>query len=103
MSVLKPRSRLVNFRLSEEEYAAMNAACEKSGARSLSDFARGAVLHAIQQADHGIRVNGELTGPGVDSLVKQIESRLTAILGRLDHVSAAAMVNGREHEPAHNA
>ena len=44
MPVLKPRNRLINFRLNEDEYESLRAACAHQGARSLSDFARAAVL-----------------------------------------------------------
>ncbi len=39
-----PRTRAVIFRLTEEEYASVKAFAKASGARSLSDFARSAVL-----------------------------------------------------------
>ena len=45
MPVYRPRTRLVNFRVNEEEYAAVLAACSQNGARSVSDFARLAVMH----------------------------------------------------------
>jgi hypothetical protein len=44
MAVTKPRNRLVNFRVSEEEFNSLREACETGGARSISDFARSAVL-----------------------------------------------------------
>jgi hypothetical protein len=44
MPVYQPRTRLVNFRLSEEEYQVLRETCMRSGARSVSDYARGAVL-----------------------------------------------------------
>jgi uncharacterized protein (DUF1778 family) len=44
MAVTKPRNRLVNFRVSEDEFQVLREACESGGARSLSDFARVAVL-----------------------------------------------------------
>ena len=42
MPILKRRSRMVSFRLSEKEYEAMMAGCLNEGSRSLSDFARSA-------------------------------------------------------------
>jgi len=42
--VFRPRTRLVNFRLSEDEYQELKSTCSKSGARSVSDYARSAVL-----------------------------------------------------------
>ena len=44
MPVPRPRTRLVNFRVNDEEYATLRTACTQNGARSISDFARLAVL-----------------------------------------------------------
>lgn len=44
MPVYHPRTRLVNFRLSEEEFEMLKETCARSGARSISDFARAAIL-----------------------------------------------------------
>ncbi len=49
MSVLNPRNRLVNFRLSEAEFEQLKAACHENGARSISEFARTAVLNSLRQ------------------------------------------------------
>ena len=75
MSVLKPRNRLVNFRLTEEEYAALYLASGKSGARSLSDFARSAVLRAMESVEgsNGHDCNGSLI-TRVNALVELLEA-----------------------------
>jgi hypothetical protein len=44
LPVYRPRTRLVNFRLSEDEYQMLKDTCARSGARSVSDYARSAVL-----------------------------------------------------------
>ena len=44
MPVPRPRTRLVNFRVSDDEYEILRTACVQRGARSISDFARLAVL-----------------------------------------------------------
>ena len=49
MSVLRPRNRLVNFRLSEDEFEKLKASCAVHGARSISDFARSSVLDRMDQ------------------------------------------------------
>ena len=49
MSVLKPRNRLVYFRVSEDEFQQFNQMCELVGARSISDLARSAIQRMIQQ------------------------------------------------------
>ncbi|MBI4876065.1 MAG: hypothetical protein HY822_15620 [Acidobacteria bacterium] len=64
MSVLKTRNRLVNFRLTQDELESLRMACLVKGSRNVSDFARGAVLEAIESQ----------TGPGL-----LIQSRLAAL------------------------
>ena len=44
MAIQKPRTRLVNLRLSEEEFAGLQSAINRSRARSLSDFCRNAII-----------------------------------------------------------
>jgi hypothetical protein len=45
--MLKTRTRLVSFRLSEDEYQRLKYVCSQKGARSISDGAR-ALLYQIQ-------------------------------------------------------
>lgn len=47
MPVTEPRCKLINFRLSPEEHATVTRAAAAAGARSLSEFARTAVLAHI--------------------------------------------------------
>lgn len=47
MSVLKRRSRMISFRVSEDEYAGLKNLCVNEGARSVSDIARDAVHRLI--------------------------------------------------------
>ena len=47
MSVLKRRSRMISFRVSEDEYAGLKTLCVSEGARSVSDMARDAVHRLI--------------------------------------------------------
>ena len=51
MAVLKPRSRIVSFRLSQEEYEALESTCIAAGARSISDFARSAACSLSFQSN----------------------------------------------------
>jgi hypothetical protein len=43
LPVLKRRSRMISFRLSDEEYASLRSLCENEGIRSVSALARDAV------------------------------------------------------------
>lgn len=45
MPVLKRRHRTVTFRLSTEEYEVLERSCIALGSRSISDFARSAVMY----------------------------------------------------------
>jgi hypothetical protein len=51
MPVLKRRSRIVSFRLSDEEYAAMMTSCISQGSRSLSDYARTAACRPLSNGE----------------------------------------------------
>lgn len=48
MTVLKPRSRKVSVRLSEEEYVALRRVCSLTSARSVSDLTREAVRAVVK-------------------------------------------------------
>jgi hypothetical protein len=52
VAVIKPRTRVVFFRVSEEEFREMEIACSRVGARSISDFARVAARRCVN--DSGI-------------------------------------------------
>ena len=47
MAVRNPRNRILIFRLTEEEYEAVQSA--SSGARSLSDYARAKLLTSVKE------------------------------------------------------
>jgi len=92
MPVFKPRNRLVNFRLSEEEFEKLRASCSLYGARSLSDFARGAVLRSVSA---GLAATGEVAEPAeprfhdskitsIDRKVHDLESRITELMSLMD-------------------
>jgi hypothetical protein len=48
VAALKRRDRLVIFRLTEDEFEGLKAACEERGAASLSAFARSELLNALR-------------------------------------------------------
>jgi hypothetical protein len=49
----KPRNRIVVFRLSQEEYRSLQEACNRAGARNLSDFTRSEVLECLNSDAFG--------------------------------------------------
>ncbi|HLN03150.1 MAG TPA: hypothetical protein VK335_27920 [Bryobacteraceae bacterium] len=87
MAVLKPRERLVYFRVSEDEFHQFVSVCEREGARSVSDLARNAVQRLIAEC-HRDREDRELT-PKVEKL-EQAVAELTGLVQTL-----AALLRGQ--------
>src|ERR1041384_5373845 len=90
VAVLRSRSRLVTFRLDPEEYAALRRVCISTGARSLSEFAREAVLSSV---DAGGAAKTTLGGDlmtltsrlhELDRLLKGVSGLLGKVLGGED-------------------
>lgn len=81
MAVLRPRTRVVFFRVSQEEFQQFMDACESSGARSASDFARMAVQRMI--AAH----NAPGPPPQPASELNNVDAALSHLAVRLDQLS----------------
>jgi hypothetical protein len=60
MAVIKPRNRVIIFRLTQEEYATLQAASSEKGARSLSEFARSQLFGSLETPALGQQL-GELS------------------------------------------
>jgi hypothetical protein len=75
VAVLKPRERLVYFRISEDEFHQFLGVCEQEGARSVSDLARSAVQRLITDGNRD-REERDLA-PKVEVL-EQLIGELTA-------------------------
>lgn len=99
MAVLDPKTRLVSFRLTNQEFEQLNLLCAAKGSRSLSDLTRTAVrevlrLHnpAKQTAAGDPNVRNE-----VDDL-RQIVAALMERVGRLERSDACESPSGGELE-----
>jgi hypothetical protein len=80
MSVINPRNRLVNFRLSEAEFESLRVACQALGARSISDFARSAVLERMTlHQPEGAETNSKRVLQ-LDNKVAELETRVGQLL-----------------------
>ena len=96
MAVLKPRERLVYFRISEDEFHQFLGVCEQEGARSVSDLARSAVQRLITDGNRD-REERELA-PKVEMLEQLIGELtaqvrlLTTILQKQNGASSSASV-----------
>ena len=69
MAVTKPRNKILIFRLTQDEYQALQTA--SSGARSLSDFAR-------------TRLLGSLGEPAIDQQLLELKSTVARIAELLE-------------------
>ncbi len=99
MPVARPRTRLVNFRVNDEEYAALLAACSEHGARSISDFARLAVLgRAGRGARQVVGIQWRLAALG--HKMAELETRVLQLLRRLEATGGQAGDNRNERAGA---
>jgi hypothetical protein len=80
MAVIKRRSKMVSFRLSEQEYQDLLRLCEQRGSRSISDLARDAVFNLLAP------VNGHSNGNGHGADGSVIENRVHALDGRMQEL-----------------
>ena len=73
MRVLRPRSRTISIRISEEEFTDLRRICVASGARSLSDLARDAMRGLLSRT--GRQEDGLAAGE-VYAQMKDLERRV---------------------------
>lgn len=77
MTVLKPRTRVVFFRVSQEEFQEFMRAYESSGARSASDFVRLAIQRMIAaKSEPAPPTPAPRQGSSVDALLEHLAKRL---------------------------
>jgi hypothetical protein len=94
MSVLRPRTRLVNFRLSDDEFDRLRASCALHGSRSISEFARTSVLERME-TNPNVAFGSQSGGTQnrmfqLDNKVNDLEHRFTQILQILQAGALAA-------------
>jgi hypothetical protein len=88
MPIIGSRTRLLTIRLTETEYDIVRRVCTNEGIRSLSDFARAAILERTQFAGlEKTSLTGDLNTLGsqlvrVDEAIKSLSSRIERVLGR---------------------
>jgi hypothetical protein len=91
VAVLRPRERLVYFRISEDEFRQFSSVCEQGGARSVSDLARNAVQRLIADG-HQQRQGQEL-----EEKMRVLEGLIAAVTQQLHLLTTN---QGRERTPA---
>ncbi len=104
MTTLRPRKRLVNFRLTQEEYERLAAVCARKGVPSISDFARSAILRTVEmECNPEGAFQSHITY--LDQRVAQLEAGLQRLaraadsLGRVAGRRAAGAPGSAEPQP----
>ena len=97
MAVLKPRERLVYFRVSEDEFRQFVSVCEAAGARSVSDLARSAVQRLI--AD-GKRQREDEALTNTMNKLETLIAQLTEQLNLLNNPNQCAGLDGFQDRSA---
>ena len=86
MAVIKRRSKMVSFRLSEQEYQDLLMLCEQRGSRSISDLARDAVFNLLVAGHVPVSGNGHFNGNGHVHDGSVIEGKVLALDGRMQEL-----------------
>jgi hypothetical protein len=81
VSILKPRTRIVYFRVSEEDFHRLVDLCPARGARSISELARSAVQNMIR-GEHGDPADREVveTLHAIDKTVSEMNRNLKRLM-----------------------
>jgi hypothetical protein len=86
MPILKPRSRSISIRLSEDEFVTLKHLCSVTGARSVSDLTRNAMrvaLNGVNGDDQAGLHSGEFR-----PLLKNLERKIDQLEARIMSVEA---------------
>jgi hypothetical protein len=87
MALLKARRRLVTFRVTDEEYERLRVICSAKAFRSVSEFARDAVLHRIELSSRpAMSLGDDLATLGMhlgelNDALKELSGRISRVLG----------------------
>lgn len=81
MNLLTAKKRIVNFRLTEDEYQTLQKACSSTGARSISDYTRSVLLGALPD-ETGVQ------RPDMWRRISQLETRVVALSAAIRAIEA---------------
>lgn len=88
VSVTKRRTRLLTVRLTDSEYDSLSRVCDQESVRSMSDFARQAILDHLRFGGfEKTSLGGNLDTLGhqllqVDEAIKSLSTRIEHVLGK---------------------
>ncbi len=84
MTAFKRRDKVLLFRLTQEEYDRLLAACTERGGRSLSDFARTKLLQRLEDDPRNPEIEGHLYR--VNERLDQLQSAVQDVTGMLEDI-----------------
>jgi len=88
MAVLKPRSRILSIRLSEEEFLTLTRLRSVFGARSMSDLARDCMRRALNGVGHD---------EVLDCRLNELRASLKKLDNKVDHI-ANIVTSGQKND-----
>jgi len=89
MTVLKPRSRMISVRLSEDEYSALQQLCASTGARSVSDLTRDAMRSLLEN---------QVRGSAPPTLIDEFRARLSDLDQKVEELAGLVASSRTEQE-----
>ena len=95
MIVFKRKSRMISFRLSEEEYQYLRTISESKGARSVSDYARDTLFRISQAARRPpveIQAKVDKLATMLDTLNREVQSLRTGQPAAMNEAEVGAGV-----------
>jgi hypothetical protein len=100
VAVLKPREKLVYFRVSEDEFRQFVSVCEQAGARSVSDLARSAVQRLIADGNRQ-REDDDMAQKmyRLERLIAAVTEQLQLLAATQPGVEAQLQFAKGDHEP----
>jgi hypothetical protein len=93
MSIIKPKNKMISFRLSDQEYDELRSVCESQGVRSLSDFARLAIEKLIAGGEVG-------TETGLQSRIEALNSRVQVLDRAVERLAEIVDLHNQQKELA---
>lgn len=89
MAVIRPRTKLVHCRVSEDEFAHFSRLCEREGARSISDLVRVAMQRMMREnmklGDQASPDAVEQRLSRLDEIIAELNEKLREVNGLLQH------------------
>jgi hypothetical protein len=85
---------MVVFRLTQEEYRKLQAACSAQGGRNVSDFTRSELLARIEDEDSGAGMEKRLHA--VEQQLLAVQCTVQDLLGSIDERAADREEQGTE-------